>query len=90
MGFLRYLCNPLIKNFQPLKKALDSSLDYSRKDCKTVRITIPIDLILKIEEVRKEWGFKSRGSVIVKLLEVLLEEKDHEGGPGPRLQKSME
>ena len=80
MGILRYLCNSLINNFQLPKKTLDSSLDYLRKDCKTVRVTLPIDLIHKVEAVRKEWGFQSRGSVIVKLLETLFDEKDQGGG----------
>ena len=75
------MCHPLTKNFLSPRKALNSSLDYSRMDCKTVRVTLPIHLINKVEEVRKEWGLQSRGTVIVKLLEVLFEEKDQEGGP---------
>ena len=46
-----------------------------------VRLTIPIHLIDKVESLRKEWGFQSRGTVIVKLLETLFDEKDQEGGP---------
>ena len=45
-----------------------------------VRVTLPIHLIHKVEAVRKEWGLQSRGSVIVRLLEVLFEKKDQEGG----------
>ncbi|WP_269617212.1 hypothetical protein [Prochlorococcus marinus] len=44
----------------------------------------------KVESLRKEWGFQSRSTVIVRLLEVLFEEKDQGGGPESRLQKSME
>lgn len=80
--FLHYLCNPLIKDFSVTKNTLVSPSDKSRKDCMDVRLTIPIHLMDKVEEVRKEWGLQSRGSVIVRLLEVLFEEKDQEGGLG--------
>ena len=46
-----------------------------------VRVPIPMHLMDKIEALRKEWGFQSRGTVIVKLLETLFDEKDQEGGP---------
>tara|TARA_B100001250_G_scaffold306738_1_gene268624 strand:+ start:101 stop:355 length:255 start_codon:yes stop_codon:yes gene_type:complete len=80
--FLHYLCNPLITDFSVIKNTLISPSDKSRKDCMDVRLTIPIHLMDKVEEVRKEWGLQSRGSVIVRLLEVLFEEKDQEGGLG--------
>ena len=84
------MCNPLIKDFSVTKNKLVSPSDKSRKDCMDVRLTIPIHLIDKVESLRKEWGFQSRSTVIVRLLEVLFEEKDQGGGPESRLQKSME
>jgi len=69
------LCNPLIKDFSVTKNTLVSPSDKSRKDCMDVRLTIPIHLIDKVEALRKEWGFQSRSTVIVKLLEVVLEKE---------------
>ena len=39
------------------------------------RVTIPIHLIQKVESLWKEWELQSRGAVIVKLLEVVLEKE---------------
>ena len=48
---------------------LDSSLDESKKDYMDLRVKLPIHLINKAEELRKEWGLQSRSAVIERLLE---------------------
>tara|TARA_X000000368_G_C22460967_1_gene463326 strand:- start:215 stop:343 length:129 start_codon:yes stop_codon:yes gene_type:complete len=40
-----------------------------------VRVPIPMHLMDKIEALRKEWGLQSRGTVIARLLEVVLEKE---------------
>ena len=40
-----------------------------------LRVKLPILMIAKLEELRKEWGLHSRSAVIKRLLEVVLEEK---------------
>ena len=39
-----------------------------------VRVRLPYHLIEKLEILREEWGFQSRGSVLARLLETVLEE----------------
>ena len=48
---------------------LDSSLDESKKDYMDLRVKLPIHLINKTEELRKEWGLQSRSAVLERLLE---------------------
>jgi len=43
---------------------------------KRISIDLPEELISKFDQLRKEWGFRSRGPVIEKLLSELLEEDD--------------
>ena len=44
---------------------------------KRISIDLPEELISKFDQLRKEWGFRSRGPVIEKLLSELLEEEDY-------------
>ena len=43
---------------------------------KRISIDLPEELISKFDQLRKEWGFRSRGPVIEKLLSELLQEDD--------------
>ena len=52
----------------------DSDKTTSSKDYMDVRVRLPYDLIEKLEVLREEWGFQSKSSVLVKLLETVLEE----------------
>tara|TARA_B100001996_G_scaffold193953_1_gene148495 strand:+ start:275 stop:427 length:153 start_codon:yes stop_codon:yes gene_type:complete len=48
---------------------MGSSLDNSKEDFMDLRVKLPIRLISKVEELRKEWGLNSRSDVIEKLIE---------------------
>ena len=43
---------------------------------KRISIDLPEELISRFDQLRKEWGFRSRGPVIEKLLTELLQEDD--------------
>tara|TARA_Y100001968_G_scaffold171334_1_gene156723 strand:- start:157 stop:342 length:186 start_codon:yes stop_codon:yes gene_type:complete len=56
----------------------DPDKTASRKDYTDVRVRLPNRMIYKIEELRKEWGLKSRSDVLARLLEeILLDDKDN-------------
>ncbi len=42
------------------------------KEVKRISIDLPIDLVEGVDRLRKEWGFRSRGLVFERLLEVIL------------------
>ena len=42
------------------------------KDIKRISIDLPIDLIEDVDRLRKEWGFRRRGQVFERLLQVIL------------------
>ena len=42
------------------------------KEVKRISIDLPIDLIDGVDRLRKEWGFRARGLVFERLLEVIL------------------
>ena len=42
------------------------------KSVKRISIDLPIDLIDGVDRLRKEWGFRARGLVFERLLEVIL------------------
>ena len=42
------------------------------KDIKRISIDLPIDLIHGVDRLRKEWGFRRRGQVFERLLQVIL------------------
>ncbi len=42
------------------------------KDIKRISIDLPIDLIEGVDRLRKEWGFRRRGQVFERLLQVIL------------------
>ena len=42
------------------------------KDIKRISIDLPIDLIDGVDRLRKEWGFRRRGQVFERLLQVIL------------------
>jgi len=42
------------------------------KEVKRISIDLPIDLVAGVDRLRKEWGFRSRGLVFERLLEVIL------------------
>ena len=43
---------------------------------KRISIDLPEELILRFDQLRKEWGFRARGPVIEKILKELLQEDD--------------
>ena len=43
---------------------------------KRISIDLPEELITRFDQLRKEWGFRSRGPVIEKILKELLQEDD--------------
>jgi len=43
---------------------------------KRISIDLPEELISRFDQLRKEWGFRSRGPVVEKLLTELLQEED--------------
>ncbi len=43
---------------------------------KRISIDLPVELISRFDQLRKEWGFKARGPVIEKILKELLKEDD--------------
>ncbi len=43
-----------------------------KKDIKRISIDLPIDLIDGVDRLRKEWGFRRRGQVFERLLQVIL------------------
>ena len=56
----------------------DADKTASRKDYTDVRVRLPNRMIYKIEELRKEWGLQSRGDVVVRLFEeILQDDKDN-------------
>ncbi len=42
------------------------------KEVKRISIDLPIDLVAGVDRLRKEWGFRARGLVFERLLEVIL------------------
>ena len=42
------------------------------KEVKRISIDLPIDLVDGVDRLRKEWGFRGRGLVFERLLEVIL------------------
>ena len=42
------------------------------KEVKRISIDLPIDLVDGVDRLRKEWGFRARGLVFERLLEVIL------------------
>ncbi len=42
------------------------------KDIKRISIDLPIDLVKGVDRLRKEWGFRRRGQVFERLLQVIL------------------
>ena len=54
---------------------MNSNQEKSRKDYKDLKVRLPIRLINKVEELRKEWGLQSRSAVFERLLEVVSKEE---------------
>ena len=52
----------------------DETKSTPKKDYMDVRVRLPYHLIEKLEVLREEWGFQSKSSVLVRLLETVLEE----------------
>ena len=48
------------------------------KDIKRISIDLPIDLIEGVDRLRKEWGFRRRGQVFERLLQVILPKDSNE------------
>ena len=51
---------------------LDLVTEGEDKDIKRISIDLPIDLIDGVDRLRKEWGFRRRGQVFERLLQVIL------------------
>ena len=65
------LCNPVISPSESKKSMSDDPKETSKKDYTDVTMRLPNSLIDGVEALRKEWGLKSRGAVIERLLEDL-------------------
>ena len=50
----------------------DLVTEGEEKDIKRISIDLPIDLIEDVDRLRKEWGFRRRGQVFERLLQVIL------------------
>ena len=50
-----------------------SELGVTQEDSIRLTINIPRSLLGNIDEVRKEWGFRSRGATIERILQELFE-----------------
>ncbi len=50
----------------------DLVTEGEEKDIKRISIDLPIDLIEGVDRLRKEWGFRRRGQVFERLLQVIL------------------
>ena len=46
------------------------------KEVKRISIDLPIDLVAGVDRLRKEWGFRARGLVFERLLEVIFNDLD--------------
>ena len=44
-----------------------------------VKIELPLSLLAKIDDLRIEWGIKSRGDIIEKLLQELFKDETTQG-----------
>tara|TARA_Y100001978_G_scaffold171745_1_gene161681 strand:+ start:154 stop:1212 length:1059 start_codon:yes stop_codon:yes gene_type:complete len=51
---------------------LDIVTEGVKKDIKRISIDLPIDLIVGVDRLRKEWGLRRRGQVFERLLQVIL------------------
>ena len=51
---------------------LDLVKEGEEKDIKRISIDLPIDLVDGVDRLRKEWGFRRRGQVFERLLQVIL------------------
>ena len=54
---------------------MNSAQNKARNNYMDLRVKLPIRMIEKLEELRKEWGLQSRSAVIERLLEVVFKEK---------------
>ena len=54
---------------------MNSAQNKERNNYMDLRVKLPIRMIEKLEELRKEWGLQSRSAVVERLLEIVLEEK---------------
>ena len=55
-----------------MKRYLDLVAEGEGKEVKRISIDLPIDLVDGVDRLRKEWGFRARGLVFERLLEVIL------------------
>uniref|UniRef100_UPI004047E3CF hypothetical protein n=1 Tax=Cyanobium sp. TaxID=2164130 RepID=UPI004047E3CF len=51
-----------------------SELGVTQEDSIRLTINIPRSLLGNIDEVRKEWGFRSRGATVERILQELFED----------------
>ncbi len=56
------------------EKMSNSFQSASKKDSIRVSMDLPKSLIPKLERLKSEWGLQSRGSVVARLLEEILQD----------------
>ena len=55
-----------------MTRYMDLVAEGEGKEVKRISIDLPIDLVAGVDRLRKEWGFRARGLVFERLLEVIL------------------
>ena len=55
-----------------MTRYMDLVAEGECKEVKRISIDLPIDLVDGVDRLRKEWGFRARGMVFERLLEVIL------------------